>query len=250
MSSSLSVCHDSVVESRVLSQAAWFLVRQFAGIYGVKMEYTKIKSLSSDKISHAYFDAAKQPRFVSTIRYSCSGMPEKILKIKPKEWKDKILKSVARGHKNRKFYETLAIELTPPKKILCVCGLHMGNKPYQVANHYSSKYHTNRMLNKVSINQLDTYLNSLNEDDLDTPLAHPHIPTVSGYSIQYPYFFCRNVDVVPYIYAREMGVATRPSGHHILDTTYGDLFMDITNDTVLTLAVVTEMATAQAPVTS
>ena len=211
----------------VLSQAAWYLVRQFAGIYGVKMDYTKIKSLSCDKITRAYFTEAKLPRFVSTITYSISGDPEKPPKIKSKSWIALILKTAARGHKNRKFYETLAGELKRPKKRKCLCGLHMGGEPEQIANHCSTKTHVNRMLNRVSNEQLLTYLETVQiTDDRFSVLLRPHIPQISGYVPYHPYFIVRNVDITPYMMAREMGAR---------DYTHHDIFMDVRAGTILAL---------------
>jgi C4-dicarboxylate-specific signal transduction histidine kinase len=48
-----------------LAQPVWYLVRQFAGIYGVKMNYKAVKKLNRDVISRAYFDVAKLPAILS-----------------------------------------------------------------------------------------------------------------------------------------------------------------------------------------
>ena len=213
----------------VLSQAAWYLVRQFAGIYGVKMDYTKIKSLSRDKITRAYFTEAKLPRFVSTITYSISGDPEKAPKIKSNAWIALILKKAAGGHKNRKFYEILAGELTRPKKRKCLCGLHMGGEPEQIANHFSTKTHVNRMLSRVSTEQLSTYLLHAPiqiTDDRFSVLRHPHIPQISGYVSYHPYFIVSNVDITPYMMPCEKARNARDYTHH-------DIFMDVRAGTIL-----------------
>jgi hypothetical protein len=211
----------------VLSQAAWYLVRQFAGIYGVKMDYTKIKSLSGDKITRAYFTEAKLPRFVSTITYSISGDPEKPPKIKSKSWIALILKTAAGGHKNRKFYETLAGELARPKKRKCLCGLHMGSEPEQIANHFSTKHHVNRMLGRVSPEQLSNYLETVQiTDDRFLVLLRPHIPQISGHVFDFPYFIESTIDITPYMMAHEMGA---------MDYTHHDIFMDLRAGTIMVL---------------
>jgi hypothetical protein len=213
----------------VLSQAAWYLVRQFAGIYGVKMDYTKIKSLSRDKITRAYFTEAKLPRFVSTITYSISGVPEKAPEIKSQAWIALILKTAAGGHKNRKFYETLAGELARPKKRKCLCGLHMGSEPEQIANHFSTKHHVNRMLGRVSPEQLSNYLETVQiTDDRFLVLLRPHIPQISGHVFHFPYFIESTIDITPYMMTCEKVRKAR-------DYTYNDIFMDLRAGTIMVL---------------
>ena len=37
--------------SHMFDQASWRIIKEFVGIYGVKMDYTKITKLSRDKLS-------------------------------------------------------------------------------------------------------------------------------------------------------------------------------------------------------
>ena len=229
MSSVSSQTHHPGKSGVVLSQGAWYLVRQFAGIYGVKMDYTQIKSLSCDKIIHAYFTEAKLPRLVSTITYSISGNPEKAPKIKSKDWIALILKAAAGGHKNRKFYEILAGELARPKKRKCLCGLHMGSEPEQIANHFSTRNHVNRMLGRVLPEQLSTYLETVQiTDDRFLVLLRPHIPQISGYVFNHPYFIVSTIDITPYMMTCEKVRKAR-------DYTYNDIFMDLRAGTIMVL---------------
>ena len=92
-----------------LSQAAWYLVRQYAGIYGVKMDYTAIKKcLKPVTVARAYFVVAKQPLIEKTVTYDIMGQVKSVRSYTPYEWTDVILKRAANGYKNRQFYDELA----------------------------------------------------------------------------------------------------------------------------------------------
>ena len=99
-------------QSQRLAMPAWYLVKEFAGIYGVKMNYRAVKKkLNRDMISRAYFDDAKLPPITRTITYNNRGQPEKVSSIKSKDWIALILNRAAMGYSNRKFYESLAYQI-------------------------------------------------------------------------------------------------------------------------------------------
>ena len=45
--------------SHTFDGRSWRIIKEFTGIYGVKMNYSKIAKLSRDKLSNAYFEEAK-----------------------------------------------------------------------------------------------------------------------------------------------------------------------------------------------
>ena len=128
-----------------LAQPAWYLVRQFAGIYGVKMNYKAVKRLNRDVISRAYFDDAKLPAITQTVTYNNQGQPEKLSPIKSKDWIAMILKRAAMGYNNRQFYESLANTLHPPP-VKCPCGAMVCSTEKGTRKHRSTKAHINGML--------------------------------------------------------------------------------------------------------
>ena len=128
-----------------LAQPAWYLVRQFAGIYGVKMNYRAVKRLNRDVISHAYFDVAKLPAITRTVTYNNRGQPEKLSPIKSKDWIAMILKRAAMGYSNRQFYESLASTMHPPP-VKCPCGAMVCSTEKGTRKHRSTKAHINGML--------------------------------------------------------------------------------------------------------
>lgn len=102
-----------------LAMPAWYLVKEFAGIYGVKMNYSAVKKLDHKMISRAYFDDAKLPPITQTITitYNNRGQPENLSSFKCKNWITMILKHVAKGYSNRKFYESLDYQIENVDKI-------------------------------------------------------------------------------------------------------------------------------------
>ena len=102
-----------------LAMPAWYLVKEFAGIYGVKMNYSAVKKLNHNMISRAYFDDAKLPPITQTITitYNNRGQPENLSSFKCKNWITMILKHVAMGYSNRKFYESLNYQIENVDKI-------------------------------------------------------------------------------------------------------------------------------------
>ena len=142
---------------------SWRIIKEFTGIYGVKMDYSKIAKLSRDKLSNAYFKVGKFPTpkvsVTITIIHDCNGNPsyQHLPAIQPKtakQWKALILKQVAQGYKNRQFYEALAKMLAPPSKATCVCGLKIGPNINQQAAHFRTRNHINRMLKCVPLSKV------------------------------------------------------------------------------------------------
>jgi len=124
-----------------LSQAAWYLVRQYAGIYDVKMDYSAIKTyLKPETVARAYFEVANLPLITKTVTCDLMGQAQphtmdiststvagveshrrtradcmtlydyetEVKSVTPNDWVDVILKRAATGYKNREFYEELA----------------------------------------------------------------------------------------------------------------------------------------------
>ena len=138
-----SMTHAKFVASpQRLALPAWYLVKQFAGIYGVKMNYKAVKKLNRDVISRAYFDLAKLPAITRTVTYNNRGQPEKLSPIKSKDWIALILKRAAMGYNNRQFYESLANTIHPPP-VKCACGAMVSSSGKA---HRNSKAHINGML--------------------------------------------------------------------------------------------------------
>lgn len=154
----------------MFDQRSWRLIKDFAGIYGIKMDYTKIKNLSRDKLSKAYFEDANlsleafgysiQKKLIYDkygFRIRTSIPPPHVTSTQnylgksAKEWKVCILTHVAQGYKNRELYEALAKLIAPSPKGTCVCGLKIGPSSKQQYRHYQSKSHINRMLQCVPV---------------------------------------------------------------------------------------------------
>ena len=158
------------MNSHTFDQRSWRLIKDFVGIYGIKMDYTKITKLSKDKITKAYFDDAKLPlepfevSIVYRVKYDQNGRiisraPDTPCGTQPfdkgvQEWKTLILEKAAQGYKNREFYEELAKLVAPPPKVTCVCGLKMGRKAHQQDAHYRTRNHVNRMLKCVPVSKV------------------------------------------------------------------------------------------------
>lgn len=135
-----------VASPQRLALPAWYLVKQFAGIYGVKMNYKGVKKLNRDVISRAYFDVAKLPAITRTVTYNNRGQPEKLPPIKSKDWIALILKRAAMGYNNRQFYESLANTIHPPP-VKCACGAMVCSTGKATGKaHRNSKAHINGML--------------------------------------------------------------------------------------------------------
>ena len=168
--------------SHKFDQASWRIIKEFVGIYGVKMNYTKIAKLSRDKLSNAYFEEARLSldTFDLSIAFLCKyNKNGGIISLKPntpcgtrpldksaKEWKALILKRVAQGYKNRQFYEALAKKVNPPPKVTCICGLKMGWKSHQQDAHFRTRNHVNRMLKCVPVSKVTTTAHSHRLDQM------------------------------------------------------------------------------------
>ena len=86
------------------AQAPWYLIREYAGIYGVKLDYSKIEKLSAIKIN----DAVKHSRTIDPFLQATSSRD---YCRRPQGWKMFLLKRVSKGHKNRKFYDAIATSI-------------------------------------------------------------------------------------------------------------------------------------------
>jgi hypothetical protein len=178
----------------MFDQCAWRLIKDFGGIYGIKMNYSKVPMLSKDKIVIAYFDVAElslepfEMIITQKYKYTKEGsltIPERPRyengtvcneQIRPKtatEWKRLILKRAAQGYKNRKFYEALAALLIPPPKETCVCGLKMGLSQAQKYRHYQTPSHIRRMLTCVPVKSVEC-LRTLPEPRVLSKQGHPY----------------------------------------------------------------------------
>ena len=125
----------SLSTSQRFGQQPWRLIKEFCGIYGIKMDYTKVSRLSKDKLSKAYFQDAKlslEPFEVSITYRGKDNKHGKIISLTPEgdkrqpmnkasnEGKALILKNASHGYKNRHIYESLANMVAPPLKFTFV----------------------------------------------------------------------------------------------------------------------------------
>jgi len=193
---------------------SWRIIKEFTGIYGIKMNYTNIAKLSKDKITKAYFQDAKLPiepfevSIVYRAKYNHGG---KIVSLAPDtpcgtrpfdkgitEWKALILKKAAQGYKNRQFYEALAKLVNPPPKITCICGLKIGSKDHQKYNHYRTRAHVNRMLKCVPVSKVA---------DSKVPvwdrMGNSHTLVLRKWSDHHRQFLVKQVDYRDYMRERE-----------------------------------------------
>tara|TARA_B100000459_G_scaffold82305_1_gene46028 strand:- start:84 stop:797 length:714 start_codon:yes stop_codon:yes gene_type:complete len=204
--------------SHTFDQASWRVIREFAGIYGVKLNYAKIKNLSRDKLSDAYFKEGKLPLITVQVSWSvnfdASGNStwgkeafkqlEATKSQTAKEWKATILKRAAQGYKNRQFYEALAKMLAPPAKVVCVCGLKMGSKPYQQDAHYRTRNHINRMLKCVPLSKVVESKVPARDDLLQRDLmSNSHTLVVRKWSNHQRQFLVKQIDLRLYMEQRE-----------------------------------------------
>ena len=146
-----SIDSHELPQKHRLSQAAWFVVKEFLGVYNIKMDYSRIKkSLTKKQIANAYFIVAKQPLIRFSIRFDWLGNMVKVGKFTNEEWISIILKRAAKGYKNREFYEELQEILHPPK-FKCICGKSISS----VNNtHRNTKAHINHLLKNVCLDKI------------------------------------------------------------------------------------------------
>ena len=91
------------MSSHTFDQRSWALIKVFAGIYGVKMDYSKIKNLTVSTISHAmkYGTEYSNNRYIGRDR----------------AWKKFLLRKISKGRKSRRFYEEIADIITTQDKV-------------------------------------------------------------------------------------------------------------------------------------
>ena len=204
--------------SHMFDQRSWRIIKEFTGIYGVKMDYTKIAKLSRDKLSKAYFVAGKQPRpetsILVPIQYDIMGnaytshttdkmLNQALRRKSASEWKALILKWVAQGYKNRQFYEAVAKMVAPPPKVTCVCGLKIGTMEHQQHAHYRTRAHVNRMLQCVPLSKVV---------DSEVPAGWPlrgnsHTLALRRWSNSQRRYLRKQVDLRPYMEERDINQA-------------------------------------------
>lgn len=202
------------VNPHMFDQRSWRIIKEFVGIYNIKMDYTKITKLSRDKLSKAYFVAGKQPRpetsILLPIQYDMMGNAymdvtttrkyHRALKNKSaSEWKALILKRVAQGYKNRQFYEGVAKMLVPPPKVTCVCGMKTGTTEHQKNAHYRTSAHVNRMLQCVPLSKV---VNST--VPVWDRMGNSHTLAVRKWSNQQRRYLRKQVDIRPYMEERDI----------------------------------------------
>jgi hypothetical protein len=200
--------------SHRFDQASWRVIKEFVGIYGIKMDYTKITKLSRDKLSKAYFVAGKQPRpetsILVPIQYDMMGNAyvDVTTKIKwyrtlntksASEWKALILKRAAQGYKNRQFYEAVAKMVAHPPKVTCVCGLKIGPNVHQQDAHFRTRNHVNRMLKCVPLSKV-----AGSKVPVWNRMGNSHTLVVRKWSNQQRQFLVKQVDLRPYMEQREI----------------------------------------------
>ena len=202
--------------SHTFDGRSWRIIKEFTGIYGVKMNYSKIAKLSRDKLSNAYFEEAKLSLdpFDLSIAYLCKyNKKGEIISLDPdtprgtrpfnktaKQWKALILKRVAQGYKNRQFYEAVAKLVNPPPKVTCVCGLKIGSNAHQQDAHYRTRAHVNRMLQCVPFSEVV---------DSTVPVGWPlrgnsHTLALRRWSNSQRRYLRKQVDLRPYMEQREI----------------------------------------------
>ena len=93
--------------SHTFDQVSWRLIKEFVGIYGINMDYTKIYNLHVSFIYDAlrWSESIKPIFVISTLIHD------------PLRLKTILLKRVAKGYKNIMFYEELKNMLENPYKV-------------------------------------------------------------------------------------------------------------------------------------
>tara|TARA_B110000285_G_scaffold233043_1_gene305698 strand:+ start:341 stop:862 length:522 start_codon:yes stop_codon:yes gene_type:complete len=92
--------------SHTFDQASWRIILEFVGIYGVTLNYSTIIKLRASDITDALrWSMAISPLFITTSKRHYIHHQNKTL------WKKLLLKKVANGYKNLKFYEELEMKI-------------------------------------------------------------------------------------------------------------------------------------------
>jgi len=85
------------------AQAPWRIIREFVGIYGVKMDYSRITHIPVSTIE----DVMRKSRIINPFVLATMGQDDKYFR-RPKAWKSFLLKQISRGYKNDEFYKVLS----------------------------------------------------------------------------------------------------------------------------------------------
>ena len=84
----------------VFDQASWRVIKEFVGIYGIKMDYSTICKLHVGDIHDALrWSEIIPPTFIYNYHKN------------PKSWKARLLKRASLGYKSRQFYEELKLKM-------------------------------------------------------------------------------------------------------------------------------------------
>ena len=93
----------NVMSKHRFDQASWRIIKEFVGIYGLKMDYSAIFKLTASDIHDAmrYSNVIATPFFTMRRNYNRYRHPI--------AWKTLLLKKAAMGHKNCQFYQELEL---------------------------------------------------------------------------------------------------------------------------------------------
>ena len=89
-------------KGHVFAQAPWRSIREYAGIYGVTLDYSKFKTISVSTIE----DAVNYSRIIDPNTMSSTRRDRKYFR-HPKAWKKFLLGKISSGYKSRQFYEEM-----------------------------------------------------------------------------------------------------------------------------------------------
>lgn len=203
--------------SHTFDQRSWRIIKEFAGIYCIQMDYRKIAKLPCNKLSKAYFGHGNIPLFEEkvslTAKFNAFGKliwsPDHARNHRAafapkgaKEWKALILRRAAQGYKNRQFYEAVAKMLAPPPKVTCICGLKIGSNEHQQTAHYRTRNHINRMLRCVPLSKVVNSTVPVPTWDRNQ-MGNSHTLAVRKWSNQHRRYLRKQVDLRIYMEARE-----------------------------------------------
>ena len=93
----------SAPQTHKFAQGPWLIIRDFAGIYGVKMDYSKFDTLRVSTIE----DAINYSKIIDPILMGGTRRDHKYFR-DPKAWKSFLLRRISCGYKSREFYEEIA----------------------------------------------------------------------------------------------------------------------------------------------
>jgi hypothetical protein len=207
------------MSAHTFDQCSWRVIKEFAGIYNINMDYTKVAKIPRDKFSNVYFNICKFPTpkvsVTIMVTYDHNGTPWRctedlnrlptLKRHSAKEWKAIILKRMAQGYKNKQLYEKLAKLVAPPPKVACICGLKMGTDPHQKIAHYRTHSHINRMLKCVPVSKVaDSTVPSCGDALIRMGYGtNAHTISLHRWSNAQRRFIFKRVDLRPYMEQRE-----------------------------------------------